>query len=1104
MDSNGQASVSYSDFMRARRPELFSDTLVTKESSMDRHQIEFHLHTLTQRKQEAAFETFVRALAEKELCPNLLPQTGPTGGGDSKVDTETYPVSEAIADRWYEAEAERAGTERWAFAISAKSDWKPKAKSDIQKIVETGRPYAVIYFISNQAIRDKERASLEDELRQKYGVDIRVLDRSWIVQKVCAGRRWDLVAETLQLDMRRETKHLPGPRDAERLRDLESLDARIEGAGQDLAARHQLIEDCLRAALLARGLARTRTEIDGRFDRAERLAKKINATRQLQRIWYQRAWTAIWWFEDQDEASQIYDQIAHVALDAEWIWELEDLVNLWLADIAGRAAQGKAEPTGREERTAALRAALQRHVDDPSRATNSLWARTQLLLMDLTAAIHHREQLSVILPAMQSILDEARSYVEFPTEPVIKLIREMAPMWGDEPAYDRLSEAVIALQSERHGRGTAGELRLERGQQKLAAGKAYDAIDQFAKAQSLLAQDELKDKFVAALTGTGAAYEAAGLIWAARANLVAALDRRMYSYVKTGEVDDRALPLLRRLVWLELQLGRVPYALCWIDWILKLRTVVHLEGDAGEDLKDELEAIDHVLGILILRTQASEWPHLNQIPDVLERHGLAMSRAAALFMLGHEERMKQEYKMEDDGLQDMFSHWIQQPAADDLPEIPQWHVGAATELVTVVLGCKIKVTARGPISTALLAEGLIAFLEAFFSTALQQQGLLSPRAEIDIEVRQSEQVTAPFSFRISEDNCGDTKVIVSHPVSKASDLVQGDQATDALFKLFAHIVAELHLGLQKRQIEALFSEHRAQDRAMLSAQSIVAVCNLLGDEPKGRALHWNEVEDAEEFQLIRSLPWHPTKVDWSTVKPASASPSFAEAEQTKHAFGVDGLKHRDLQVMSPINLPVWDKAGWRGVAFAMMPTESPLPRMLLVFQAPEQGRKIFRGWQKKIGLVDTRQWIGLTIITGISRADPAHYRMVISVSEAYIKANLGSKQKFAMVNRMQDMTPTTDANLQTFLSIYSETGKFVFQPGTPDMNGQLLQSQEDAALGIELQHLTVIPAWRIEAGSTLMSALANIEDPLIPDDIKEPPVKAALAALQRLKRDRAA
>src|SRR5437870_1765937 len=112
-----------SEFMRTRRPELFSDSTHTTEHLLGRSVLDYHLNTLTARKQENDFEYFCRHLAEKELCPNLLPQTGPTGGGDSKVDAETYPVADAIALRWYQGLGREASEERWAFAFSAKEDW---------------------------------------------------------------------------------------------------------------------------------------------------------------------------------------------------------------------------------------------------------------------------------------------------------------------------------------------------------------------------------------------------------------------------------------------------------------------------------------------------------------------------------------------------------------------------------------------------------------------------------------------------------------------------------------------------------------------------------------------------------------------------------------------------------------------------------------------------------------------------------------------------------------------------------------------------------------------------------------------------------------------
>ena len=86
-----------SDLYREWHPDQFSDSEQHESTELDRSLLEFHLFSLTTRSQESDFEVFARRLCEKEICPNLLPSTGPTGGGDSKADTETYPVADALA-----------------------------------------------------------------------------------------------------------------------------------------------------------------------------------------------------------------------------------------------------------------------------------------------------------------------------------------------------------------------------------------------------------------------------------------------------------------------------------------------------------------------------------------------------------------------------------------------------------------------------------------------------------------------------------------------------------------------------------------------------------------------------------------------------------------------------------------------------------------------------------------------------------------------------------------------------------------------------------------------------------------------------------------------
>jgi hypothetical protein len=120
-------------YMRSRHPDLYSDSETVSRPQLTEDILEYRLQTLTNRNQETEFAYFAWRLAQKEICPNLRPQTGPVGGGDSKVDSETIPVSSDVADVWVGIDP-AAATERWAFAFSAKKDWKAKVAQDVKKI----------------------------------------------------------------------------------------------------------------------------------------------------------------------------------------------------------------------------------------------------------------------------------------------------------------------------------------------------------------------------------------------------------------------------------------------------------------------------------------------------------------------------------------------------------------------------------------------------------------------------------------------------------------------------------------------------------------------------------------------------------------------------------------------------------------------------------------------------------------------------------------------------------------------------------------------------------------------------------------------------------
>lgn len=215
-----------SEYMKARRPHLFPDTEVDIQPALTREVFDHHLETLTSRKQEIEFEYFARLLAEQTIAPNLRPQTGPTGGGDAKVDSETYQVSDEISRRWYIGE-QAAAHERWAFAFSAKKRWKQKARDDLSNIISTDRSYSRVYFITNQYARDKDRAELEDDLSRETRMRVTILDRAWIISEVFDRKLFELATDTLRMDVNTSRREKPGPRDTKRRAELEELDGHM-------------------------------------------------------------------------------------------------------------------------------------------------------------------------------------------------------------------------------------------------------------------------------------------------------------------------------------------------------------------------------------------------------------------------------------------------------------------------------------------------------------------------------------------------------------------------------------------------------------------------------------------------------------------------------------------------------------------------------------------------------------------------------------------------------------------------------------------------------------------------------------------------------------
>ena len=380
---------------------------------------------------------------------------------------------------------------------------------------------------------------------------------------------------------------------------------------------------------------------------------------------------------------------------------------------------------------------------------------------------------------------------------------------------------------------------------------------------------------------------------------------------------------------------------------------------------------------------------------------------------------------------------------------------------TVLMGCRIELTADNNTTSILLGEAILAFLESFLSTAIRLKNHYAARPYLKMEVMQSKNIDTFFTHQVEEDECGETRIIIRHPPTFPAGLVQGSGYQEAFFKLLAEVIAQLQVPFSSESPEGLFANNRAQDRAFFAAQSPIVLTNVLSEHPKYHIQDWLDNNSLHEsFTLLRTEPWKPATKPILPGDEIDRVPfAFANGEPPEGLFGVDGLKHRDLQIFSPINMTLWDKAKWRGLGFAICPTKPPIPELILMFEDIEAGTKIFRGWRKRVGEADLNEWIGLTLITGIDRYHPAHYRLSISVNENYLRHRVPSKDQFALVYRMHDMTLADSTNLERFLHLYKETGRYRIAPGL--LAQPKYMPPYARHLSIEKTQLRIVSAWQI-------------------------------------------
>ncbi len=1058
-----------SEMMRHKRPELYSDSDTSGEYKLNRPVFGHHLFTLTERNEHKTFEDFCRALAQRELCRNLRPQTGPEGGGDGKVDTETYPVSEEIFNQWFVGRASKSN-EKWAFAFSAKKTWSSKVRSDVKGIAETGRGYKQIAFFTNQNPRAKKRLEVEQELEKLHGIPVTIFDRNWIEEKVLQNGHQDLAYDILGVGDYDPTATRKGGNDTYRENDLSDIEADFANPVKSRLTDFQLVSRALSAAKLSRGLERPRYETDGRFERAIKWADDHGSLRQKFVARYEKGWTAIWWFDDLEAASDIYSEFEEKTLTSDDCFQLERLGNL-LSIFVGHErydenAASKFDVTRRQDR---LFSTLEACAQDKARPNHALYAETLLELQRFAEHMRNGDnaQLENIWIALNSILDRATGLGEYPAEMLSKLIGVFIKLDVESKSLDDLVFNVAKFMGERQKDGTEGLLLLKRGQQKLDAEKPLEAIAWIGKAALSFNKKEYEAEQVEALHCLAIAYRAIDLLWAARSCSLSCIVRLMAIAEVTGEFEEKLFPTTKLLALICLQLGHLPDALLAIHTLLLFESNVSLSEEGNEKVKSDLLELDQFLACLVSVTPKQNLSRLSNLPDFLDHIQFYIARLVLLYRLGYRSLLREDQSIPEDqtdsDLDEFMSVVAAQPASTTLSRELVLNDGEKSTLKTWVLGIDLHVETEATSEDISIGEMLISTLEGFVATMLNRSVMpLTPKATIKIKRSMIAEVTVHV-------NETDSEISLHWPNSLE---LTGVENTEAVQKALLECIVCL-IGLTttsddlKNLLEDLFKNEMAFARSAAFSNT-ASSHNRIFDREVSRLSNL-PLPNSQHYELKEDAP---------DLKPVALPDEDSSSDEAYE--GVN--RHTDLSVHTVINNHLWDRAGWCGTAYMSFGPSNP-PVLGLMFDTIEYGRKIFEKWVDDFGTKDEEDLIRISIVKGVEKNHPIHYMVQVSADfDALEKTN--SNKSIIAISRLNLMEATTHQHLEFFISEHERTGCYFVVPVELTPEGP----QPIMGLKILKSKINVIDAWKVGPNSQDCPAIRDPSRVLFPANEKNAPV----------------
>lgn len=1048
--SNDERVKNYFAFYRKRRSENFSDSEIVYEIPLTEQLFDQQMELLSTKKLQSQFENFIIATAERLITPNIKPQTGPDGGGDGKIDAETYEVSDDVSSRWYVGADAAVGKEQWAIAVSCKRQWKSKVESDVAKIIGTGRGYSKVLFFSNQYIKASARIEVEQELSSRYKIPVSIFDRLWCQHAVFQHGCMDIALKELAFSDEYKKKHVSvGPNDKRRQERLDALEKAIVRPVDGLDTGY--VDELHETFILSRNLERPRTETEGRYYRAISQCDLHGTEQQRFNLIYDHAWSSFFWFEDVKAAYKDYLQLKEFIEKDCTVARLEKLTNLKTVLVSAET-MGIVSIPGICDEVDYIQQLEKRLAQDPKRRASHLFLRLHIAEQDLIYRARQKESLTAELEELKSMLLEAASCLDISFESQYEVMNILAESIGDNSEFDKILDEVSEKLSANRQAICAARIRLDRAQAYLEKSRWKEAVRHLSFCVYAFEREECTDELIRSSGQMGLALWEMGLPYSAEAFLIKSASFLFKDYYKSGIIPHLLVTVLQRLCEIELMLGRL---VMYLNWNALLMAVSRdRQFFSTPDFSESVKMQDASWACRFAAADLA-MPVFAMLPDILDRAGMFVSSEFLKFTLGYpgdlDEQTREVSKMRD------WRKWmIEQPVFEQfLCELNISMCGSA-HLETTVNNFSFKVDYPNLCDVQRIVEVLLASVEAMMATADMFE-FIPYHSEIHIQV-----VMVDGKSKMRELERKDQYELEIN-LSTFTDEAFWESVVYFVACFFARNAVTRTdvktLLVQKQEQERLF------DRVSVLQHTRMAFNIIFGDRFKHCVEDWKASTDkVYAFQGDAFDPPHKTYSN--------------HRQLTVAAFRVNE------------DMDVWEGAGWKACFFLAAAAHPPW--LGLVFENPERADRIVTEWRDLAAA--GKPCVKIFIVRGIDATHPAWYRVCVAPDGVLDERRPG--KMILSVCRKLTMTPETTKNLDFFERQYGQYGCCrLVSCCFKDMSAAKMPKL--CSPGFIFSKVVIMNAYEICDGSEAVFALEVNDNPVIPEDRKDNvPVLAVMKKLR--------